>query len=513
MEERAPLTGMPLVILTISLSLCTFMQVLDYSIANVAIPYIAGGLAVSDNDGTWVITCFAVGNAICLPLTGWLASRFGSVRVMFLSTLLFSIISWLCGAAVTFPMLVVSRFAQGLVAGPLIPLSQSLLLQNYPKKQRNLALTLWSIIVVVAPVVGPILGGWITYDYSWPWIFYINVPIGFISAFLTLRLLKDRETEKVKSPVDWTGLILLAAGIGALQVLLDQGQQMDWFRNNFIRCLGVISVVSLIILVIWELTHKYPLIDLRLLKNRNYAIGTFVTAISYMVLFGAIVITPLWLQDYMGYTATWAGLAIAPMGIIPFFALYPVAKLMSRMSLKPLIALSFASYGLSLFYFTTFTTDVSFAEIAISRLYLGIGICFYLPPLMAISMAHLPNEKLSSATGIYHFFRIFAGGAGTSLFVTLWEQRTIFHHSNLTAFISPYIDNAKIMLQSLVNKGFTERQSLAELDVITNVQSSMLATNDVFWASGWIFALLLVFVFFFKKRDRLPSEVQPAENQ
>ncbi|MEX0962308.1 MAG: DHA2 family efflux MFS transporter permease subunit [Simkaniaceae bacterium] len=502
MKEIEPFRGGLLALLTLALSLCTFMQVLDTSIANVSIPYIAGGLAVSNNDGTWVITCFAVGNAIALPLTGWLAERFGSVKVMVLSTLLFTFTSWMCGGAFTFNMLIIMRFIQGLVAGPLIPLSQSLLLQNYPPKKRNIALTIWSMIVVVAPVIGPIIGGWITYNYSWPWIFYINIPVGITSAFLIWHLLKGRESVVKKRPIDYLGLILLTLAVSALQILLDQGQQLDWFRNPIIKTLGVVSALSFIYLFIWELFHKDPLIDFRLLKNRNYAIGTFVTAVSYMVLFGTIVVSPLWLQDYQNYTATWAGLAISTMGIVPIFASYPVAKMMNSMSLKPIIMTSFIAYALALFYFTSFTTNVSFAEVAMSRLLLGVGISFYLPPLISISMAHMPNEKLSSATGIYHFFRIFAGGAGTSLFVTLWERRTSFHHSNLVSFLTPYYGAAKNRMQMLLDRGFSKEESYALLNDITDQQAAMLGVNDTFWVSGWIFITLIIFVFFFKKRER-----------
>ena len=249
---------------------------------------------------------FAVGNAIALPMTGWFATRFGSTRVMVLSTALFTFFSWMCGLSISINMLVIMRFIQGFVAGPLIPLSLSLLLMSFPKKKKNLGVALWNMVAVVGPIAGPILGGWITFDYKWPWIFYINIPIGIICCFLIWSVYKSRETPIKKFPVDWVGIALLAIGVSALQIFLDKGQEYDWWHSNMIRILTVISFISLVFLVIWELTDKNPIIDLRLFKNRNFSLGTFLTALSYMVLFGAIVLTPLWLQTNMGYTALWA---------------------------------------------------------------------------------------------------------------------------------------------------------------------------------------------------------------
>ena len=297
-----PLTGITLFLGAIALSLCTFMQVLDYSIANVSIPYIAGDLATSVNDGTWVITMFAVGNAIALPLTGLLTRRLGSIRLMILSVSLFTLFSWLCGMSINMNMLVVMRFIQGVVAGPMIPLSQSLMIMTFPREKRNLALALWNMVAVVGPIAGPILGGWITFNYSWPWIFFINIPVGIFCVLVIRSLYKKRETKIEKVRVDTVGILLLAFAVSALQILLDQGQQLDWMRSNIIVVLAVISVISFIFLFIWELTFDTPIMDLRMFKNRNFLIGTVITALSYMVLFGVIVITPLWLQEMMGYS-------------------------------------------------------------------------------------------------------------------------------------------------------------------------------------------------------------------
>lgn len=499
-EEPKPLTGFTLILGAIALSLCTFMQVLDYSIANVSIPYIAGDLAVSNEDGTWVITMFAVGNAIALPLTGWFTTRFGSTRIMVLSTALFTLFSMLCGMSFSINMLVTMRFIQGFVAGPLIPLSQSLLIMSFPKGKKNLGLALWNMVAVVGPITGPILGGWITFDYKWPWIFYINIPIGIICCFIIWNIYKKRETPIKKNPVDWMGIVFLAIGVSALQIMLDKGQQYDWWRSNIIVTLSIVSFVSLVFLVIWEMTDKNPIMDLRLFKNRNFTLGTALTAISYMTLFGAIVISPLWLQTNMGYTSLWAGLAVSTMGIAPFFTVLLVAKLMDKVRLRFLVAVSFLIYAASFFYFTRLDTSVSFEKIAMSRFYMGIGICCWLAPLTALSFAHFPSHKLAMGQGIFHFFRILMGGVGTSVFVTMWERRATHHHSNLVDSVNHFNPVSKELFAKLDKYNIKGQQALQIVDNEAWRQAFMLAINDVFWVGAWLFIILTFAAFFFKKR-------------
>lgn len=510
MTEK-PLAGITLFIGAISLSLCTFMQVLDYSIANVSIPYIAGDLGVSVNDGTWVITMFAVGNAICLPLTGWFTRRFGSIRIMVISVLLFTILSWFCGLALNIQMLVISRFLQGFVAGPLIPLSQSLMIMSFPKEKKNLALAIWNMVAVVGPIAGPILGGYITYNYSWPWIFFINIPIGIFCTLAVRSIYKGKETPTEALRVDKVGIILLAFAVSALQIILDQGEQLDWWRSNLIWVLTVVSVVSFTFLIIWELTTNNPIIDLRMFKNRNFALGTAMTALSYMLLFGAIVISPLWLQEMMGYTAYLAGLAVSTMGIVPFFTVLIVAKLMDKVRLKYLVMLSFFIYGLAILHFTTFTTAVTFREVALSRLYFGIGICTWLAPLTAISFAHFPNNKLAMGQGMFHFFRILMGGVGTSIFVTFWGRRATHHHSNLVDSINPYNPISKELFVDLKRYGFQGKQALSLVDIEAWKQAYMLSTNDIFWVAGWSFFVFMFLALLFKKRSQKQQVVLAAE--
>ena len=500
-------------VLTIVLCLCTFMQVLDYSIANVSIPYIAGGLGVSDNDGTWVITMFAVGNAICLPLSGWLARRFGAVRTMVLSVVMFTFFSWLCGAAWSFNSLVLFRFIQGFVGGPMIPLSQSLLIQIFPETKKNLALAIWVMVAVVGPIAGPILGGWITFDYVWRWIFYINVPVGVICSIFIWHFMKNKESTIVKEKVDYMGLVFLAVGISSLQIMLDKGEQYDWFRNPVIILLAITSIVFLTFLIVWEKNEPHPILDLTLFRSRNFTLGTVLTSGSYMIIFGAIVLTPLWLQDYMGYTSLWAGLAVSTMGVIPVCIVMFVAWLMNRIRLKFILIFSFLCFAATFFYFAYFTTQVSFRYVAFSRLLFGIPIAFWLPPLMALTLAGIPATKLANATGIFHFFRIFAGGAGTSLFVTLWDRRSIFHHSNLASQVTAFNENSKEFLGKLDQLNLPGKEGLTMLNNITDKQASILGMNDVFYLSAWLFIILLIGVFCLKRREHAQRDASTLESK
>ncbi len=323
--------------MTIALSLATFMQVLDSTIANVAIPTIAGNLGSSLSQGTWVITSFGVANAISIPITGWLAKRVGEVKLFLWSTTAFAIASWACGVSNSLTMLIFFRVIQGIVAGPLIPLSQSLLLSNYPPAKRSIALALWSMTVIVAPICGPILGGYISDNYHWGWIFFINVPIGVAVVLMTLQTLRNRETKTEQRRIDGVGLALLIIGIGSLQVMLDRGKELDWFSSNEIIILTIVAVVAISFLIVWELTDDNPIVDLSLFKSRNFTIGCLCISLAYMLYFGAIVLLPQLLQEVYGYTATWAGLASAPVGVIPVILSPIIGRFAHKLDMRRLV--------------------------------------------------------------------------------------------------------------------------------------------------------------------------------
>lgn len=497
MADHKPLHGMPLVLLTAGLGMGTFMQVLDSSIANVSLPTISGDLAVSPNQGTWVITSFAVSNAIAMPLTGWLTRRIGDVRLFLLSSLLFILASWLCGLAPSLPTLIAARVLQGAMAGPMIPLSQSLLLHNYPPEKKGLALALWSMIVIVAPILGPILGGWISDNLTWPWIFYINIPVGLLSVFVTWRLIGNRSSATQSVPIDRMGLFLLVVGVGALQVMLDKGNDLDWFESDTIVMLAVISAIALSVFVVWELTDRHPVVDLHLFAKRNFLVGTTILSIGYMVFFGNVVVLPLWLQTQMGYTATWAGLAAAPIGVLPIFLAALVGKNMHKIDLRIWATISFAVFAAVSFWNSHFSTDVSFMQIVMPRLLMGIGVATFFVPLTALTLSEMPPQLLPSATGLSNFARILAGSFGTSLSITLWDRRSDFHHSVITSHLSAFDPNA---LSSL--NGLDSRTAIPLLDRMIQQQSVMLATNDMFWLSGIFFAALMVLVWLAKPPSR-----------
>jgi MFS transporter, DHA2 family, multidrug resistance protein len=306
-----PLEGAKLVIGTIAVSLAVFMNVLDTSIANVSIPSISGDLGVAADQGTWVITSFAVANAISVPLTGWLTQRFGQVRLFMTSIVLFVIASWLCGLAPTLPFLLAARVLQGAVAGPMIPLSQTLLLASYPRAKAPMALSMWSMTTLIAPVAGPILGGWISDNISWPWIFYVNIPVGIVAAIATFMIFRERDSVIRKAPIDTVGLGLLVIWVASLQIMLDKGKDLDWFNSTTIVVLTLIAVIALAFFIVWELTEEHPVVDLSLFKLRNFTGGTVALAIGYGLYFGNLVLLPLWLQTDIGYTATDAGLVLA----------------------------------------------------------------------------------------------------------------------------------------------------------------------------------------------------------
>lgn len=497
--ERKYLEGPQLVIMTIALSLATFMQVLDSTIANVAIPTIAGNLGASNSQGTWVITSFGVANAISIPLTGWLAKRFGEVKLFLWATTAFAFASWACGISSSLTMLIVCRILQGLVAGPLIPLSQSLLLNNYPPAKRGLAMALWAMVVVVAPICGPILGGWISDNYHWGWIFFINVPIGITVVFLALQSLKGRETAMVRRPIDTVGLIMLVIGIGCLQMVLDRGKELDWFSSNEIVVLTIVAVIALAVLIIWELTDDNPIIDLSLFKSRNFTIGCTSISLAYMLYFGTIVLLPQLLQEVFGYTATWAGLASAPVGIIPVLLSPIIGRFSHHLDMRKLVTFSFIVYAVCFFWRAyTFEPGMSFADAAWPQFIQGLAVACFFMPLTTITLSGLPPERIAAASSLSNFIRTLGGSIGTSITTTMWANRESLHHSQLAESVNVYNPNAQQMYQQLQSMGMSQQQASGYIaQQITN-QGLIFSANEIFCAAGGIFILLLVTIWFAK---------------
>ncbi len=499
-----PLSGLPLGLVTLALSLATFMIVLDYSIANVSIPYISGDLAISVDQGTYVITSFAVGNSIALPVTGMLTKKMGAVRLIQLSLILFVIFSLLCGLSTNIEMLVIARFLQGLFSGPLIPLSQTLLVTSYPPEKKNMALSLWSAVVVVAPILGPVIGGWISYDYHWPWIFYINLPFGLLSIVLIWIYLTDRDTEKEKVKVDWVGLALLAIGVSCLQFLLDKGEQYDWMNSHLMRGMAISSFIAFVLLFIWCKTDDNPLIELNLFRIRSFTLSVFYMALIYAIYFGSVVLVPLWLQTDMNYTAIWAGIAVAPIGIAPFIFSVFTSKLVTKYGTLPMLAICFVLFAISCFYTAYFDTDVDIYHVGFSRFLLGLGLVFFITPLFSLSIQDVPNHKLASATGIFHFVRALFGGIGTAVFTTIWVRRAAYHHAMVGENVTAYSPMTQEYLSKLNQVGFEGKRAVEQLNDVLNQQAAMLSLNDCFYLMGWIFLGLLLFLPIGRKRKEAP---------
>ncbi|WP_454903519.1 DHA2 family efflux MFS transporter permease subunit [Variovorax gossypii] len=489
-----PLEGAARVWGTVALSAATFMNVLDSSIANVSLPAISGDLGVSTTQGTWVITSFAVANAIAVPLTGFMTQRFGQVRLFMASVILFMVASLLCGLAPNMTTLIAFRALQGFVAGPMIPLSQTLLLSSYPRAKAGLAMAMWSMTTLVAPVMGPLLGGWITDNISWPWIFYINIPVGIVAAAITWALYRKRESSTHRVPIDAIGLALLVLWVGSLQLMLDKGKELDWFHSAQIVTLAVVAVVGFAFFLVWELTDKHPVVDLSLFKRRNFWSGAVATAVAYGLFFGNVVLLPLWLQQWMGYTATQAGMIMAPVGLLAIFFSPVVGLTVAKIDPRRYATFSFLVFALVLWMRSNFNTQADFVTIIIPTVIQGIAMAFFFIPLVTITLSGLTPDRIPAASGLSNFLRITAGAMGTSITTTLWENRAALHHSQLSEAVNQGNNAATSAMSGLASSGFSTEQVLGQLNRIVDQQSFMLATNDIFYASALLFLLLIPLV-------------------
>ncbi|WP_321796564.1 DHA2 family efflux MFS transporter permease subunit [Caballeronia sp. J97] len=489
-----PLKGGILALLTMGLALGTFMEVLDTSIANVAVPTISGSLGVATSEGTWVISSYSVASAIAVPLTGWLARRVGEVRLFTISVLLFSVASALCGLAHNFESLIAFRLLQGLVSGPMVPLSQTILMRSYPPEKRGLALGLWAMTVIVAPIFGPVMGGYITDNYTWPWIFYINVPIGVFSAAIAYFLLRGHETKTTQQRIDGVGLTLLVIGVASLQMMLDLGKDRDWFSSNFIVTLAIVSAVSLAFMFAWELTEKEPVIDLSLFRDRNFAMGVMITSLGFLAFFGSVVVLPLWLQTVLGYTPWLAGLATAPVGILALVLSPIIGQNMHRLNLRVVASFAFITFAFVSHWNSTFTLDTPFHQIIYPRLIQGIGVACFFVPMTTITLSSVSDERLAGAAGLSNFLRTLSGAIGTAVSTTFWENDMIRHHARLTESVTPYSAGTSAYSDLLSGLGLSGQALTAQLDRVVSAQAYMMSTNDFFRISFYAFLVLAAMV-------------------
>ena len=493
-----PMQGLPLALMTAAIAFATFMEVLDLTIVNVSVPTIAGSLGVSPEEGTWAISSYALASAVMQPLTGWIARRFGEVRTFTTSVLLFVFFSALCGLSTSMPMLVFFRLMQGMVSGPMVPLSLTLLFSIYPRDKQGVALGLWAMTVVVAPIFGPVLGGYITDNLHWSWIFLINIPVGLLAGLLTISLMRGRESKTFKVPVDVVGLVLLAAGVGSLQFMLDNGNNMDWFASPLILTLGLTALVCLSFLIVWELTDKHPVVDLRLFKSRNFSAGVIALTVGMFCFFGINVVYPLWLQTTLGYTAEWAGLATAPVGLLAVFLSPLVGRNMHRMELRLLVTMAFAIFAWTSFWFAGFSTQSSFWQLVEPRIVQGAAIAMFFIPLNQIIIAGLRPDQIASASGLSNFFRTIASSVSTAVTVTLWQHRGEYHHVVLAEHVSNGNAGAVAYIDRVHALGLHGTPVFGLIDLIVNKDAYTLAVNDVFWLFGWLFILIIPLIWLAK---------------
>ncbi|RZI65722.1 DHA2 family efflux MFS transporter permease subunit [Variovorax guangxiensis] len=486
-----PLEGSARIWGTIALSAATFMNVLDSSIANVSLPAISGDLGVSSTQGTWVITSFAVANAIAVPLTGWLTQRFGQVRLFMASIILFVVSSWLCGLAPNMTTLIGFRALQGFVAGPMIPLSQTLLLASYPRALAGLAMAMWAMTTLVAPVMGPLLGGWITDNISWPWIFYINIPVGMAAVTIAWAIYRKRDSPTKSLPIDTIGLSLLILWVGALQLMLDKGKELDWFHSAEVVAMAVVAVVGFAFFIVWELTEKHPVVDLSLFKRRNFWSGAVATAVAYGLFFGNVVLLPLWLQQYMGYTATQAGMVLAPVGALAIVLSPLVGMTVGKVDPRRYATFSFMVFALVLWMRSNFNTQADIATIMVPTIIQGVAMAFFFIPLVTLTLSGLTPDRIPAASGLSNFLRITAGAMGTSIVTTVWDNRATVHHAQLAESINLGNPAATAAISNLGNSGLSSEQVLGQLNRLIDQQAFMLASNDVFYASAVLFVFLI----------------------
>ena len=496
--QQAPLAGGELALISIALAIGTFMQVLDSTIANVSLPTIAGNLGVSADNSTWVITAFAVSNGIGVPLTGFLMGRFGVVRTFCTSVLLFTAASFLCGIAWNLSSLIFFRVLQGAVSGPMMPGSQALLISIFAANRRSTALGIWSMTTLVAPIMGPLLGGYISDNYHWGWIFLINVPFGLICAATCWRGLKSRETPTRKLPIDTVGLTMLVVWVGALQIVLDLGKDADWFHAAFITVLSVIAGIVFVAWVIWEMTDANPVVDLTLFKSRNFTIGSIAFCLGYAVFFANTLLLPLWLQTQLGYTATWAGLIAAPSGVVAVLLTPFVARASGKFDARILATVAFVSFALSYYYRSDYTTGASYFQFMWPLLIQGVAMSTFFLSMLTIALDRIPPERLPSATGMSNFTRIVAGSFAASIITTMWDRREALHQARLSEAVGQNMPLQTAMAE-LQHLGLNATQAAGAITRQMVGQAYLLASTDLFRLSAWLCAAMTVLVWFTKR--------------
>ena len=491
--------------------LATFMEVLDTSVANVSLPHIAGNLSSSVDEATWVLTSYLVANGVVLPMSGFLSILFGRKRFYMTCVLIFTLSSMACGLAPSLPLLVLFRILQGVGGGALQPISQAILVESFPREKQGMAQAVYGMGVVVAPVIGPTLGGWITDNYSWRWIFFINIPVGVLSLVMTYLMVHDppylTERRKGGIRIDYAGIGLLALGLASLELMLDEGQKEDWFSSHMIVTAAVLAACGLIAVVLWELRQKEPVVDFRMLKNRNFAIATSSMFLLGFVLYSSTALLPIYLQTLMGYSATQSGQVISPGGIAIILMMPIVGRLVSKVDPRWLVIFGLTVSSIGLIQMSGFNLYIDFRTAVIARIVQSVGLAFLFIPINVTAFAFVPKEKTNFATGLVNLARNIGGSSGIALATTMLARRSQFHQQNLVSHLTPLDPNYQTSLQgltqALTSRGADAAQAASQaqgmLYGMVQQQAMMKAFVDVFWMLALVFLAMIPLVFLMKR--------------
>jgi DHA2 family multidrug resistance protein len=500
-------------IVAIAVMLGTFMEVLDTTIVNVSLPHIAGSLGATVNEATWVLTSYLVANAIILPMTGWLANRFGRKRILMFSIGGFTVASVLCGMAPNLPLLLIFRVIQGAAGGGLQPLSQAIMLEAFPPQQRGKAMAFWGLGIVVAPMLGPVLGGWITDSYTWRWLFYINLPVGIAGLILSkLYVFDPHYMERVRSRVDYWGIGLLAVGMGALQIMLDKGQEEDWFGSRFIVTLVVIAAVGLGVFILNEFLRDHPIVELRVFRERTYAIGVFLMTVLGFVIYGSTVLVPIFLQTLLGYSSFNAGIAMLPRGLGSFIAMPLVGMLMSKIEPRKLLGAGLLLCAGGLWYLSQINLNAGYWNIFLPQLIQGFSLGFVFVPLTTITHDAISKRAMGNATSIFNVMRNIGGSVGIAVVTTIVARSTQANINVLGANVTPYSSTAQQMARQAtglfasgggtpgpVGAGGAASQAYATLFGMVARHAAMLANIHAFRLLAIIFLVVTPLVLLMRR--------------